>query len=458
MHTSASEKLARLAPPKLILQLSLPAILGMLVSSLYNLSDTFFAARLGPSQVAAVGVVMPLMTLIQAVGMTFGMGAGSQISYLLGQDDKKKATAAGSIALVLSLATGLALLAAGLCFLSPLLRLLGATDTILPYAKQYAFIILLGAPLQTVGFVLNNTLRSEGNAVRAMVGIVLGSVLNVALDPLFMFALDWGMTGAALATVTGQTLSCLFLFWQYQRKQSELRFTFRSLRWDGKLLLAMGKVGLPTFLRQGTTMLATILLNRACMPFGDEVIAVVSIVSRILWFLTSVLIGFGQGLQPVAGYSFGARQYKRMLSGYRWALGYALGFGVVAAAACFFLSPQLLTWFLSPEGPQREMGLLCMRSQLLLLPTQAFVIVSNMLMQATGRAWCASILAMSRQGLCFVPLIFLLPALFGITGILLTPAASDAATFLIALGLTFFVLRRYHRMAAGASAVSAQQG
>lgn len=447
MQSSASKKLAGQAVPRLILQLSLPAILGMLVSSLYNLSDTFFAARLGPSQTAAVGIVMPVMTLIQAVGMTFGMGAGSQISYLLGQGDGQRAERAGALGLVLSLGFGLLLAAVGLCFLTPLLTLLGATDTILPFARQYAWPILIAAPLQTAGFVLNNTLRSEGNAVRAMAGVVLGSLLNVALNPLFMFVFGWGMAGAAAATVCGQTLSCVFLFWQYQRKNSALGFHFRALAWDPALLWQMAKVGFPTFLRQGSTMLATILLNRACMPFGDGVIAVVSIVSRILWFLVSVLIGFGQGLQPAAGYSFGAGDIKRTLKAYRWALGYALGFSLVAAALCFFFAPQLLQWFFSPEGPQREMGLLCMRVQLLLLPTQAFVIVSNMLMQSTGRALFASLLAVSRQGLFFVPLIFLLPSLWGLRGILLAPAAADALTFAFAILLTGIVVRRYRRMA-----------
>lgn len=447
MHTTATQKLAHQAVPSVLLQLSLPAILGMLVSSLYNLSDTFFAARLGVSQVGAVGIVMPIMTFIQAVGMTFGMGAGSRISYLMGRGDRENAARAGAWALVLSAFSGVVLLICGLCFLSPVLRVLGVTDTIFPYAKEYAFVLLLSAPLQTGGFVLNNTLRSQGNAVRAMLGVILGSVVNVGLDPLFMFVFGWGMRGAALATAAGQMLSCLFLFFQYQRKKSPLRFRFSLLRWDPALLWAMGKVGLPTFLRQGSTMLATILLNRACLPYGDSAIAVVSIVSRILWFLTSVLIGFGQGLQPLAGYSFGAKHLRRMLSSYRWALVYAIGFSLIAAAACFFFSETLLVWFLAPEGAQRAMGLLCFRSQLITLPTQAFVIVSNMLMQATGRAFFASLLAVSRQGLCFVPLIFLLPRLFGATGLLLTPAAADAATFVLSLFLTFFVVRRYRRMA-----------
>ena len=447
MHSSASEKLAKQAVPSLILQLSLPAILGMLVNSFYNLSDTFFATRLGTSQVGAVGIVMPIFTLIQAVGMTFGMGAGSQISCLLGQKDSEKANQAGMLGLVLSLCCGLLLGIVGLCFLSPLLNLLGATPTILPYARQYAWPLLLAAPLQTVGFVLNNLLRSQGNATRAMIGLALGSGLNIGLDPLFMFTFSWGMTGAGLATVSGQAVSCAFLFWQYQHKRTALHFSRQWLRWDPELLWAMAKVGFPTLLRQGSTMLATILLNRACRPFGDEVIAVVSIVSRLLWFLISVLIGFGQGLQPAAGYSFGAKDIRRTLLAYRYALFYALGFSVVSAGLCFFFAPTLLDWFFSPHGPQQEMGLLCIRAQLIFLPTQAFVIVSNMLMQSTGRALMASLLASSRQGIFFVPLLFLLPKVWGMRGILLTPAAADACTFLFALGLTYLVVHRYRQMA-----------
>ena len=296
--------------------------------------------------------------------------------------------------------------------LTPLLRLLGATETILPFARQYAWPLLVAAPLQTAGFVLNNTLRSEGNAVRAMAGVVLGSLLNVALNPLFMFAFGWGMVGAAAATVCGQTLSCLFLFWQYQRKKQHARLSFRCAGLGPGPALAMAKVGFPTFLRQGSTMLATILLNRACMPFGDGAIAVVSIVSRILWFLVSVLIGFGQGLQPAAGYSFGAGDVKRTLKAYRWALGYALGFSIAAAALCFFFAPQLYSGFFH----QRALSAIWVFMYALAAAVIAHAGVCHRIQYADAvhrPGVVCSLLAVSRQGLFFVPLIFLLPGLYG---------------------------------------------
>lgn len=299
--------------PRLICTLAIPTIISMLITSVYNMADTFFVGKIGTSATGAVGVVFSLMAIFQAVGFTFGIGSGNFVSRLLGGRDKEQAEHVAATGFYTAFAVGVLLMVLGFIFLDPLMRVLGATDTILPYARDYARYILLGAPFITSSFVLNNLLRFQGSAMYAMVGITAGGVLNILLDPLFIFVFDMGTGGAALATVLSQIVSFTILLVHSSRGGNiamDPRKVQPSVRLYGEIL----RGGMPSFYRQVIASIAVIALNLSAGPYGDAAIAAMSIVSRVMMFALAALIGFGQGFQPVCGFNYGARRYDRVLS------------------------------------------------------------------------------------------------------------------------------------------------
>ncbi len=423
---------------KLIIKLSTPTIISMLVTSIYNMADTFFVSQLGQSASGAVGVVFTLMLFIQAIGFTLGMGSGSNIARLLGAQEPESAGRVASTGFFTSLLGGLLLTVAGLVFLDPLMRLLGATETILPYARAYAAVILYGAPFMAASFVLNNILRAQGNAFYSMFGLTAGGVLNMVLDPIFIFWLDMGTAGAAWATIISQLVSFIILLVMV-RRHSLARVALRL--YDIKRLPKIIAVGAPSFFRQGMTSLANILLNQGAGVYGDAAIAAMSIVARVIGFCFSALIGFFQGFQPVCGFNFGAQRYDRVRQAILFSVKVATIGMTVLAVLVFAFAPTLMEVFRPGDTEVREIGALALRLQAVLMPTMALSVMANMSTQALGLTRQASLLSIARQGMFFIPLILLLPLAWGLLGVQLAQPVADLLTVLLSVPFVIALLK-----------------
>lgn len=425
---------------RLVCEMAVPTIISMLVTAAYNLADTFFVGLMrSNAATGAVGIAFSLMAAIQAIGFFFGQGSGNYISRQLGRHETEDAESMAITAVVLALVTGAVLLVLGQLFLRPLARALGSTDTILPYACDYLRIILLGAPFITASFVLNNQLRFQGSAVYSMVGIVAGAAINVVLDPLLIFTLDMGITGAAVATVIGQLFSFALLLFGCTRG-GNLRLHPRKLRLSRHIFREIARGGFPSLCRQGMMALSGICLNLAAGVDGDAAIAAMSVVNRVMTMANSALIGFGQGFQPVCGFNYGAKLYDRVRRGYRFCVRWGTVFLVVAAIVGFILAPQLIALF--RDDPQVvSFGTAAMRWQCVTFPLAAYAMISNMMTQTMGKTLPATLLAAARQGLFFIPAVLLLPLGLGELGVQLAQSAADVLSFL----LTVVVMRRVNR-------------
>ena len=430
---------------RLILELALPCIISMLITSFYNMADTYFVGMLNSnSATGAVGVIFPMMAIIQAVGFFFGHGSGNYISRQLGGHQTEEASKMAATGFFLALFTGIIICVAGLLFLRPLTYLLGATDTILPYAMSYLRIILIGAPWMTASLVLNNQLRFQGSAAYGMIGITSGAILNIALDPLFIFVFDMGIAGAALATIISQLVGCCILFIQCSKGANiAIRFSNFTPRWKYFRLIIQG--GLPSLGRQGLASLATICLNRAAGPYGDAAIAAMSVVQRIAMFGGSAVIGFGQGFQPVCGFNYGAKLYQRVEEGFWCCVKVTFLFLVCVSAIGALFAPQLIALFRN-DPDVIAYGATALRFQCITFCLQSWIITSNMMTQSIGKTLPATFLAVARQGIFFIPAVLILPQLFGFFGVQIAQCVSDVFTFLFAVPIQLMVLREMKRL------------
>jgi len=429
------------APVKpLIAKLAVPTILSMLVTTFYNMADTFFVGMLESDSITgAVGVVFSVMSVIQAVGFFFGHGSGNFVSRELGKKNVSDAEKMVSVGFFTALITGAVLGALGLVLIDPLAKLLGATATILPYAKQYMTPILIGAPFMCASLVLNNQLRFQGNAMYAMLGIVSGAVLNIALDPLFIFTFGMGIAGAGWATILSQFVSfCLLLVGVQKSDTLKVRFSNFSFRMEYLKNIAAG--GTPSLCRQGIGSLATICLNRMAGPYGDAAVAAFAVVQRIMMFASSALIGFGQGFQPVCGFNWGARRFERVKEAFWFCIRVSVIVMIVLGIVGYLFAPELVALF--RDGQQvREIGAKALRAQLIVFPLMGWVFLSNMMLQTIGRVFKASVLATARQGLAFIPFVLILPHFFDLNGLVWAQACADVVAFLIALPIQISVLK-----------------
>ena len=439
------QRMTQTPVPRLISSLAAPTVVSMMVTSIYNMADTYFVSQLGTSASGAVGIVFSLMAIIQAVGFTLGMGSGSQISRLLGQQRNMEATEIASSGFFSSIVLGLLLAIGGSLLIDDLMRLLGATPTILPYARSYAQYILLGAPVMAASFVLNNILRAEGRARLSMVGIAAGGVLNIALDPLFVFTFQLGIAGAAIATLISQCVSCGILLSCFLRGKSTTRLSFRMISRRPRIYWSILKTGLPSLCRQGLASIATVALNRNAALYGDAAVSAMSIVGKIFMLIFSALLGFGQGFQPVVGYNYGAKRYDRVLKACYFTLEVGTVLMTVFAAAGFVAAPYLMRLFISDDPAVVEIGTAALRAQCIAMPLLPLGVVCNMTFQTIGRSWTATFLSAARQGIFFLPLIYLLPALFGLAGIQITQPCADVLTFLCCIPFAITFLKKLPR-------------
>lgn len=426
--------------PRLIGELAVPTIISMLVTSFYNMADTFFVGKINTQSTAAVGVVFSVMALIQALGFFFGHGSGNYISRRLGAKDFEEAAAMAANGFFLAFLCGIAVMAGGMIFLKPLAVALGSTPTILPYTESYLKIILIGAPFMTSSLVLNNQLRFQGSAAYAMVGIVTGAVINIALDPLLIFVCGMGVAGAAAATVISQFCSFLLLMYQ-SRKGGNIKISFSNFKPNGHYIKEICRGGVPSLCRQGLASISAIFLNHGAGVYGDAAIAGMSIVSRVSMFASSALIGFGQGFQPVCGFNYGAKLYQRVREGFVFCVKYATIFLVGISIIGAVFAPEIIAMFRKGDEEVIAVGAMALRLQCIVFPLTGWIVMSNMMLQSIGKALKASILAAARQGIFFIPLILILPKIFGLFGVEMCQMVSDLLSFILAVPLCVSVLK-----------------
>ena len=431
--------------PQLVLSLAAPTILSMLITSIYNLADTFFVGQISTSASGAVGVVSSLMAIIQALGFMLGHGAGTIISRSLGSRDTTAATRFASTSFFTALVFGVVLAVAGLGTLPHFMMLLGSTETILPHACAYARPILIAAPLMISSLVMNNILRYEGKASFAMIGLVTGGVLNIALDPLFMFVFGLGTAGAGIATALSQSISFCILLSMFLRGKTVSQFRLsavtREARDFGRILLG----GAPSFGRQGLNSIGGMLLNLAARGYGDAAVAGMSIVSRIFMFIISVAIGVGQGLQPVASFNYGARKYRRVRQAAIFTIEAAFCMLVVLVGLCWVNGDALIRLF-RDDPAVTTVALPAFHYQCLAMLLQPIIVVANMTFQSVGASGRATFLACCRQGVFFIPLILILPRTHGLFGVEICQPIADVLTFLVSLPFLLAFLQQLGRM------------
>lgn len=436
------EKMTQTSEGPLIARLAVPSVLTMLVTNVYNLADTAFVGQLGKSASGAVGVVFSFMTIIQAIGFLFGQGAGSMISQLLGRRDNERANVVASTAFFFSFACGLLLALASAAVLDPLVRFLGSTETIAPYAKTYISYILMATPFMTVSFTMNQILRYEGKAAMGMIGMMAGGILNMAGDPILMFWMKLGIAGAGLSTALSQLVSFGLLLSMYLRGKSVSRLSWKRVSFDPKLFFNIAATGAPSLLRQGLNSVTTMLLNTQARIYGDAAISAISIVNRIINFVFSMALGIGHGFQPVSGFNHGAGKYSRVRRAYRVTV--LMAESVVGVIVVFLLlfSGRLIGVFIQ-DAEVIEIGTRALRIQGLALLLLPFSSMTEMLFQSTGHKLGASVLAVLRGGVILIPTILILSRLRGLNGIQEAQAVAYVLVFVPSL---LFMLSFFRRL------------
>ena len=427
--------------PKLICTLSVPTIISMLVTGIYNAADTYFVGRISTQATAAVGLVFSVMAIIQAMGFFCGQGSGNYLARLLGAGERQKANEIAVTGFTMAILLGLFLAVLGNIFVVPLARLLGATDTNMTETVAYLRIILMGAPFMMGQCVINNQLRFQGSAFYAMIGLMCGAVVNIGLDPLLIFAFHLGVPGAAIATISGQFIGFSTLLIGSRRGEN-IRLKSCNIRLTLSNILQIVNGGLPSLVRQGMAAVSVVFLNRFANAYGgDAGIAGMSIVTRTMQLLTSALIGFGQGYQPVCSYNYGARRFDRVREGYFFCIKYGTVLMAAAALVCLLFPGRIVSFFRN-DPEVIAIGSQALRWQAAVLPLMATSILTNMMLQASGQGLRSSITSSARNGIFFLPLILTLPRLFGLRGVEMTQAWADVLTFLLCLPFAYNCLRR----------------
>lgn len=429
----------------LLVKMAIPTTISMLITSIYNLSDTYFVGQLSTSASGAIGIVASLMAIIQAIGFTFGHGAGSIVSRKLGaKADRATATRFVSTSFFSALVMGTLVLTFGLIFLSPLMTLLGSTDTILPHACDYGFYILLSAPVMMASLVLNNVLRYEGKAKFAMFGLVSGGILNIILDPILIFGCNMGTAGAGLATGISQVVGFCVLLVPFCTGETASQIAITKITRSPRELRQILATGAPSFARQGLGSVSGMLLNIAAKNYGDAAVSAMSIINRIFTFLFSLSVGIGQGLQPIASFNYGAKKPQRVYLATVYMLVLSGVLTTLAVAGCLIFEQPLIALF-RDDPAVWEIGVPALRYQCLASLGLPLIVTGNMLFQSIGKSKTAFFLASCRQGVFFLPLVALLPSLWGLTGVQLAQPLADLCTILLSATILFPYMKTLHR-------------
>lgn len=430
-RSKKTELLGSLPIPKALLAMGLPAMIGMMINALYNLADAYFVGGLGTSQMGAISVAFPIGQVIVGLGLLFGNGAASYISRLLGKGDQKTADKAASTALYSSIFAGAVLIICTLIFLNPVLKLLGATESILPYALTYAGIYTTSSIFNIFNVTMNNIVTSEGAAKTTMFALLSGALLNIILDPIFIYVLNWGVAGAAAATAISQIISALVYLYYILSKKSVFSFSIKKCCFSKEIISEILKIGIPTMIFQLLTSLSISLINMRAKEYGDSVIAGMGAVTRIISMGSLMVFGFIKGFQPIAGYSYGARKYDRLRETIRTAIIWSTVFCAVFGIAAAIFSKTIISGFTKDDMEMIETGRKALTANGVSFLLFGFYTVYSSLYLALGKAKEGLILGACRQGLCFVPIILILPLLWNINGILYAQPISDIISAVI---------------------------
>ena len=434
-YKSQYEMMTTKPVPALIVQLGLPTMVSMFVTSIYNMADSYFVGQINTSASGATGVVLGLMAILQAVGFMFGHGSGSIISRKLGQKDVDSATTIAATGFYSALAAGFFFLIFGGLLVTPLMKLLGSTDTILPYARTYAICVLAAAPALVSSCVMNNILRYEGRAFFAMIGLTSGGILNIFLDMLFMQKMGMGILGAGLATAISQYISWALLLTMFILKKTQTSLAPKYAKFKASILGDIITTGLPSLARQGLASISTMILNNAAGVYGDAAIAAMSIVNRVSMFIFSAVLGIGQGFQPIAGFNYGAKKYSRVRQGFFFTLIFGTILLGIASMAVYINAGSCIQFF-RDDPAVITIGIPALHAQCLALFFVPFQVCNNMMFQSIGYKFNATFLSSLRNGLCFIPVILLFSFLWGLTGIQIAQAVADVMTSLICIPFT----------------------
>ncbi|HCE62825.1 MAG TPA: MATE family efflux transporter [Clostridiales bacterium] len=429
---------------KLVLSLAAPTVASQLISIIYNTADTYFVSHISTSASAAVGVVFSLQSIIQAYGFGVSMGAGSLISLRLGEKKDLEANRCASSGLLAELAGGLLMLILGLLYLKPLMCALGATQTMLPHACAYGRIILMGAPVMCCSFILNCILRAEGAALASMIGLCSGGLINIALDPLLIFTFQMGTAGAAAATVASQCVSLVILMIAFCRTKSIVQLRPRYISRRLRDYVQIVTVGFPTIARQGMASFASALMNVQGAVYGDVAVAALTISNKVYLLVRNIVIGIGQGFQPVAGYNYGAGDNKRTREAFIFVVKLGTVVCTLAAGILAAFAGPIIGWFRA-DPEVIAIGRVALLYACAVMPFMAYSTFVNQLYQCLGFKVPATVLASLRQGICFLPLIFLLPHFLGLQGVQMTQPGSDLLTFFICIPFQIVFFRKHLR-------------
>lgn len=430
---------------KLIVTNAIPTMTNMVMAAFYNAVDTFFVAKLGTAQAGAVGIVLSMMSLITALGNTFGMGSCTIISRALGKKNQEKANLIANSGMAGALTMSMVILMLGLFVISPIMRLLGSSETILPYSVAYGRIIMVSAPITMMVSYFQFLMRAEGRAKNSLPATILGGFLNIVINPIFIFTLNLGVSGAAIATAISQMVTLIILIWMFSHKETSVTLGIRYVAGNAGAYLEILKNGIPTLFRQGCACIANIMLNHAAADFGDSAVAAMTVVNKLFQMAYSLLVGYVQGYQPVVGYNYGARQYKRVKAAFLFLILSSVSVLAAVGLFSFIFAENLICLFTESGSEVMEIGVAAFRLQCISMPFIPFVVSCGITFQAIGRPKWSTFTSPARQGYIFLPFVLALPKVFGLPGLEITQALSDICTFLVALPFIVLFTRELDR-------------
>lgn len=427
--------------PKALLAMGIPTMIGMLINALYNLVDAYFVGGLGESQMGAISVVYPLGQVVVGLGLLFGNGAASYISRLLGQRNKEQANKAASTSLYSSLAVGAVIILLSIIFLRPILKILGATESIMPYSVTYASIYIVSCIFNVFNVTMNNIVTSEGAAKTTMCALLIGAVLNIGLDPLFIYTFHLGVAGAAIATAISQMVSTIVYLVYIFRKKSVFQFRVKDCTFSKEIFSEIFKIGVPTLVFQLLTSISISLINNAAGDYGDAAIAGMGVVTRLISMGSLTVFGFIKGFQPIAGYSYGAKQFERLRSAIKISILWSTIFCAAAGLLLTLFSTAIVSQFTTGNEEMISIGASSLRINGITFMLFGFYTVYSSLFLALGKGMEGFILGACRQGICFIPVILILPSVWGLNGILYAQPIADVLSAVI----TVFMAIPLHR-------------
>ncbi len=430
---------------KALLAMGLPTMLGMMINALYNIVDAFFVGGLGESQTGAISVAFPLGQFVVGLGLLFGNGAASYISRLLGRGDKEKADNVASTAIYSGLAVGAVFIIFSVIFIKPIFKLLGATDSIMPYAVMYGSIYIGSSIFNVFNVTMNNIVTSEGAAKISMAALLTGAILNTILDPIFISVAGLGVTGAAIATAISQCVSTIVYLIYIFSKKSTFSFSIKKCKYSKDIVTEILKIGVPTLIFQLLTSLSITFINNQAKQYGDAIIAAMGVVVRITALGTSMIFGFIKGFQPIAGFSYGTKNYKRLNEATKYSIILSTAFCVVLGIIMISCPSQLISLFTKGNADMISAGAKSLRANGISIMVFGFYTVYSSLFLALGKAKGGLFLGVCRQGICFIPIIFTFPLFWGLNGILYAQPIADGIAAIIAAIMAIFLHKRLHK-------------